>query len=255
MTLIDTHAHIYSPEFEGELDQILERAQAVGVAHIFMPNIDSTSIDAMLKIEDHYNFCHAMMGLHPCYVKENYPVELAIVERYLSEREFCGVGEVGLDYFWDKTFVVEQKEAFEIQIQWAKDLKLPVIIHSRDSLDDTIATIKKFQDGNLRGIFHCFNGTVDQAKLIEELGFLMGVGGVITYRNAMLDQVFPAVNPNNLVLETDSPYLPPVPYRGKRNEPSYCKEIAVKLAEILQISVNELTEITNNNAKKLFGLN
>jgi TatD DNase family protein len=255
MALIDTHAHIYAEEFDGELDHVLQRAKDAGVSHIFMPNIDSTSIDAMLKIEANNDFCHAMMGLHPCYVKENYLAELAKIEQQLGMRKFWGIGEVGLDYYWDKTFVDEQQTAFERQIQWAIDLKIPVIIHSRDSLDQTIAAIEKFQKANLNGIFHCFNGSVDQAKKIVDVGFLLGVGGVVTYKNAGMDQVFPQISIENLVLETDAPYLSPVPYRGKRNEPSYIHEIAIKLAEIMNMDIAELADRTSANAQNLFKLN
>jgi TatD DNase family protein len=252
--LIDTHAHIYSEEYGHETDDIIVCALESGVRHIFMPNIDATSIDAMHAISAKYPQCHSMLGLHPCYVKEDFLAQLAIIEQSISEHKPKGIGEVGIDLFWDKTFVEEQIHAFELQIRWALDLNLPVIIHSRDSLDLTIEIIEKYQNGNLRGIFHCFNGTLEQGKRIENIGFLMGLGGVITYKNSGSDRVIPSLSMDHFVLETDAPYLSPVPHRGKRNQPAYIHHVANQCARLLGISVEEVIEKTGKNAAKLFGI-
>jgi TatD DNase family protein len=249
---IDTHAHIYSEEFVEDLDIMIHNAHLQGITDIYMPNIDSSSLDNMLKIQDDHSNCHAMVGLHPCYVKENYKYELKTMEKYLNEHKFCAVGEIGIDLYWDKTFALEQEEVFQIQIEIAKNSNLPIIIHSRESLDKTINTVKRLQDGRLNGIFHCFNGSLDQAKQIIDLGFYMGIGGVITYKNAGVAEVIAQVDLTHLVLETDAPYLSPVPYRGKRNEPSYIKTIAHKLAEIKQSDMSEIASVTTINAKNIF---
>jgi TatD DNase family protein len=253
--LIDTHAHIYSADFTDDLDEMLFRASQAGIAAVCMPNIDHESIEPMLAIAKKYSWCHAMMGLHPCHVKENYKEELATVEAYLSRDTFCAVGEIGIDLYWDKTYVDEQMEAFRFQIALAKEAGLPIVIHSRDSLDQTIQTVQNMQDGNLRGVFHCFNGTDDQAQKIIDLGFFMGIGGVLTYKNAGVDKVVANLPLANLVLETDAPYLSPVPYRGKRNECAYVAGVAEKLAMLKEISLNEVASITTKNAISLFGLN
>lgn len=252
--LIDTHAHIYSEEFEEDVDTMLQRAFDSGVGHVFMPNIDVTSIDAMHALDDRYEQCHSMLGLHPCYVKEDFANQLSIIEKAITDRKPIGIGEVGIDLYWDKTFVEEQQQAFEIQIQWALDLNLPVIIHSRDSLDLTIDTIAKYQNGSLKGIFHCFNGTVEQGLRIQDLGFMMGLGGVVTYKNAGMDKVLPNLNIDNIVLETDAPYLSPVPHRGKRNEVSFINHIADKCAEIYGVERAVLVQKTSANALSLFGM-
>jgi TatD DNase family protein len=252
--LVDTHAHIYSEEFEQDVHEMLQRAFDSGVGHIFMPNIDITSIESMHALDDRYPQCHSMLGLHPCYVKEDYIAQLAIIESTIQERKPIGIGEVGIDLYWDKTFVAEQQAAFEIQIQWALDLDLPIIIHSRDSLDLTIDTIAQYQNGSLKGIFHCFNGTVEQGHRIQDLGFMMGLGGVVTYKNAGMDQVIPYLNLDNIVLETDAPYLSPVPHRGKRNEVSFINHVADKCAEILSMDRQAFVAKTNTNALKLFGM-
>ncbi len=252
--LVETHAHIYAEEFAEDSDEMIERAMNEGVSHIFMPNIDISSINAMHRLDDKYDFCHSMMGLHPCYVKDDYKEQLIVIEQWLKDRSYTGIGEVGIDLYWDKTYAAEQQIAFERQIQWARELKLPVIIHSRDSLDLTIDTISRYQKGDLTGIFHCFNGTAEQAKQIVDLGFLMGVGGVVTYKNAGMDQVFPHCPIEHLVLETDAPYLSPVPFRGKRNESSYLTHIARKLAEIMDLTYADLADQTTRNAHKLFDL-
>ncbi len=249
---IDTHAHIYSEEFKENLENMLTDSAIAGVSDIYMPNIDSTSINDMMQIAEKHKNCHAMMGLHPCYVKGNYKDELAIVEKNLSEHTFAGVGEIGIDLYWDKTFASEQEIVFRRQIALAKEYGLPFVIHSRDSLDMTISIVNELQDGNLSGIFHCFNGDAEQAKRIMDVGFLMGIGGVITYKNAGVDIVVANIPMEYLVLETDAPYLSPVPYRGKRNECAYISVIAEKLADVKGITKSEIGAVTTFNANKLF---
>ena len=249
---IDTHAHIYSEEFKDDLENMLTNAAIAGITDIYMPNIDSTSIGEMMRIAEKHKNCHAMMGLHPCYVKENYQDELALVEKYLSDHAFAGVGEIGIDLYWDKTFAKEQEIVFRRQIALAKEHGIPFVIHSRDSLDITIDIVTEMQDGSLSGIFHCFNGTLDQAKRIMNTGFLMGIGGVITYKNAGVDKVVADIPLEYIVLETDAPYLSPVPYRGKRNECAYISVIAEKIAEVKELTKSEIGAVTTFNANKLF---
>lgn len=252
--LIDTHAHIYSAEFADDLDAMLARAREAGISAVYMPNIDQNSIKPMLDIASEYDWCYPMMGLHPCHVKDDYLEELRIVEKYLTEQSFCAVGEIGIDLYWDKTFVDEQMKAFRFQISLAREAGLPIVIHSRDSLDQTIQVVRDMQNGTLKGVFHCFNGTVEQARKIMELGFYMGIGGVLTYKNAGVDKVVEQLPLEYMVLETDAPYLSPVPYRGKRNECSYIATIAEKLAMIKEKSMSEIAEITTKNARDLFGM-
>ena len=250
---IDTHAHIYGEEFKDDLDIMISNANMQGITDIYMRNIDSTSIERMLWIQDNFEGCHATIGLHPCYVKENYQEELKVMENWLSKASFVGIGEIGIDLYWDKTFIQEQNKAFSFQISMAKEAGLPIIIHSRESLDLTIQAVANHQDGNLKGIFHCFNGSLDQAKKIIDLGFYMGIGGVITYKNAGVDQVVAQLPLTSLVLETDAPYLTPVPYRGKRNESAYIAIIAQKLAEVKSCKIEEIASTTTFNAKMIFG--
>jgi TatD DNase family protein len=250
--LIDTHAHIFLEEFKDDLDEILNEAQTAGISEIFMPNIDSTTIDAMMDVDKRYNFCHPMIGLHPCHVGTNYVEELKMVEKWLSEHSFTGIGEIGIDLYWDKTYISEQEKAFMYQLNLSKEAGLPVVIHSRDSLDLTIQMVSSLQDGRLSGIFHCFGGNLVQAQQIIDLGFYMGIGGILTYKNAGLDKIIPELPLSSLVLETDSPYLSPVPNRGKRNVPSNLVHIATKLAELKNIDFIELAEATSQNAKKIF---
>jgi len=248
----DSHAHIYLKDFDEDLDELLISAAAVGVSEIYMPNIDSSTISDLHRVEEAYSSCKAMMGLHPCYVKENYKSELEIVEKWLGERSYSAIGEVGVDLYWDKTYVEQQLDAFQKQIAMANNAGLAVIIHSRDSLDITIAEIEKAQKGGLRGIFHCFNGTVEQGKRIIDAGFYLGIGGVVTFKNAGVDKVAAQLPLSSMVLETDAPYLSPVPYRGKRNEPSYVPLIADKVADIMHVSVEEVGKMTSANCEKIF---
>ncbi len=251
---IDTHAHIYHEDFAADRLDMLQRCDDQGISKIFMPNVDHTSIDGMLELESRApGRCFSMMGLHPCSVKKDFEKELYLVEEWLSKRRFAAVGEIGTDLYWDKTFFDHQKEAFMIQVGWAKKYHLPLVIHCRESIDQTIELVERLQEGNLTGIFHCFSGTTDQATRITKLGFLLGIGGVVTFKNGGLDKVVPEIDLQHLVLETDSPYLAPVPHRGKRNEPSYIPLVAKRIAELKNCTVDEVQEITTGNALKLFG--
>ncbi len=252
--LIDTHAHLYLEQFDEDRDEMLQRAKQQGVGKFYLPNIDSSSVERMLSMEAQYpGECFAMMGLHPCSVKEDYKNELSIVEKWLDERPFAAVGEIGTDLYWDKAYIEEQKTVFQIQAGWAKALKLPIVIHCRDSMDLTIELVQQGQDGRLKGIFHCFGGTLEQAKAIIDLGFYLGIGGVLTYKKSGLDTVLPQIPMEHLVLETDSPYLAPMPFRGKRNESAYIRHIAEKLAEVKSTSLEEVERVTTENAGKIFG--
>lgn len=249
---IDSHAHIYLEQFNEDLDEVIANCLELGVEDIYMPNIDTSSIDALHAVAERFDNCKPMMGLHPCSVKEDFKEQLKVVKDQLESRNYAGVGEVGIDLYWDKTFASEQSEAFVYQIELAKEHNLPVIIHSRDALDLTIKTISEQQNGNLRGIFHCFNGTVDQGKEIIDIGFLMGIGGVVTFKNAGVDKTVAELPLEHMVLETDAPYLSPTPYRGKRNTPTYIPIIAKKLSEIMDRDTTEIAKITSDNCKALF---
>ena len=256
MTIIDTHAHLYAEEFIADVDLVIERAQKKGVSKIYLPAIDSSETESMLALEQKFpGVCIAMMGLHPCYVKENFKEELAHVRSWLDKRDFVAVGEIGLDFYWDKTFMHQQYEAFDLQMQWALDLNRPIVIHTRNAMQETINQVKPFAKKGLKGIFHCFSGSAESAKQIVDLGFLLGIGGVITYKNAGLPDSLRNVGLENLVLETDAPYLTPVPFRGKRNETSYLSYIISKLAEVKGVTELEIATITTANAEKLFERN
>jgi TatD DNase family protein len=253
MGLIDTHAHLYSEQFEEDRNEVLQRAFEEGVEKIFLPNVDSESIEGMLALEGAFpEKCYALMGLHPCSVKENYKEELKIVEKWLGERSFKAVGEIGIDLYWDKSTFEIQKLAFREQINWAKALNVPIIIHARESLDEIIQIIKAEKDERLTGIFHCFTGTLQQAQQIMDLEFYMGLGGVLTFKKSGLDKVIKEVPMEHLVLETDAPYLAPTPKRGKRNESSYIKYVATKLAAIKELEEAYVTKVTTNNALTVF---
>jgi TatD DNase family protein len=250
---VDTHTHLYLPDFDADRNEMLQRAKEAGVTKFFMPNIDSTSIEAMLEVEQrHPESCFPMMGLHPCSVKENFEEELAIARQWLSSRHFSAIGEIGIDLFWDTTFLAQQKIAFRQQIHWAKEMQLPVVIHSRNSIDLLIQIIKEEKDNQMGGIFHCFTGTLEQAQEIIELGFYLGIGGVLTFKNAGLDETVKDIPLENIVLETDSPYLAPVPFRGKRNECAYLRLVAEKLAEVKTVTLEEISAVTSANAEKIF---
>lgn len=231
----------------------MQRAITAGVKRFYLPAIDSAIIDNMLQMEiDYPEHCFAMMGLHPCSVKEDYKNELAIAAAWLEKRPFVAIGETGLDFYWDKTFVPQQYEAFETQVRWAREREIPVVIHSRESTPECIDVIKKMQDGNLSGVFHCFGGSLEEAKAITDLGFCLGIGGVLTYKNSGLAAVLAQLPLDNIVLETDAPYLSPVPLRGKRNESAYLSYIAEFLAGVKQRPVAEIMNITTGNAERLF---
>lgn len=253
---VDTHAHIYSEEFNADRADIVGRATDAGVKKIFMPNIDHTSIDGMLELEEKYrDTCFPMMGLHPTSVKKGFERELYIVEEWLLKRKFAAVGEMGTDLYWDNTFWSEQQEAFRIQVMWAKKLELPIVIHCRESIDETIALLEPLLADGFTGVFHCFTGTLEQARKITSMGFYLGLGGVSTFKNGGIDKIIPDLELDNIVLETDSPYLAPVPHRGKRNEPSFIPIIAGKIMSLKKISKEELQAITTRNALRLFSHN
>lgn len=251
--LIDTHSHLYLKEFDSDRDEMMQRAWEAGVRRIYLPNIDSTSVHSMLSMESTYpDRCFPMMGLHPGSVRENYQEELKVVEHWLAERPFCAVGEIGIDLYWDTTFLEFQKEAFLTQVNWAKELNTPIVIHSRESIDLIIELLKKEKDKRLHGIFHCFTGTPEQAQDIIQLGFHVGIGGVLTFKKAGLDATVRQIPLEWIVLETDAPYLAPVPFRGKRNESAYLKIVAERLSEILSLELEEVENQTTANAKKIF---
>lgn len=253
MNIIDTHIHLYAEEFNSDRNQLINDAINKGVKKFFIPNIDSTSFEGMYKVCDEFpENCFPMMGLHPCSVKENYKEELLKVEKEFTKRKFYAVGEIGIDLYWDKTFVKEQKQVFIIQIQMASDKKLPIVIHSREATNEIIAILKKNLHLNLTGIFHCFSGTLEQANEIIDMGFYLGIGGVVTFKNSGLDKVVEKIDLKHLVLETDAPYLAPAPFRGKRNEPVYILNVVKKIAEIKNTAEDEVAKITSENAEKVF---
>lgn len=254
MKLIETHAHIYSEEFDADRDECIERALSRGVEKILMPNVDSSSIERLLSCESKYEACIAQMGLHPCYVKANFEEELAVVKEWLDKREFVAVGEIGLDYHWDETFVDQQKIAFKTQIDWAIEKDIPIVIHSRASTSDVLQVLREKKHPQLRGVFHCFGGSLEEAKEIISLGFHVGIGGVATFKNSGLKDVIPQIDLDWLILETDCPYLAPVPHRGKRNEVSYIADIAQYVADLYQMSYDALCKKTSENATDLFRL-
>lgn len=254
MILIDTHCHLYSEEFAADIDKVIERAEAIGVQQFYLPAIDSTATTAMLELETRLpGKCIAMMGLHPCYVKDNYKDELKLVEEWLAKRKFAAVGEIGLDHYWDKTHVKEQEEAFRLQIEWSLQYKLPIVIHTRNAMQETINIVKEYVPRGVRGIFHCFGGSVESAEQIIKAGFYLGIGGVVTYPKAGLQETLQHISLDHLVLETDAPYLTPIPFRGKRNESSYLQYVVEKIAEIKKVTVEEVATITTVNAQKIFG--
>jgi TatD DNase family protein len=253
--VIDTHAHIYLEHFDEDRPQILSQAKEIGLTHILLPNIDASTISSMNQLCNESSMCLPMMGLHPCSVKEDYLDELKIVERELAKGGYIAVGEMGTDLYWDKTFWKEQQEAFNIQCEWALHNDLPIVIHCRESIDETIRLVAPWARKGVSGVFHCFSGNGEQARQMIDLGFYLGIGGVSTFKNGGLDKVLPDIDRSRIVLETDSPYLAPVPHRGKRNEPAYTLLVAQRLAEFWQMDVNEVDSITSNNATQLFRLN
>ena len=255
MILTDTHTHLYSEQFNEDIDNVIQNCIDKGITRLFLPNIDSSSIEEMISLEDKYpHNCFPMMGLHPTSVGENYKEELAIVAEWMAKHKFCAIGEIGIDLYWDKTFLKEQQEAFRFQIALAKKYDLPFVIHCRDSFEEIFKILDELNDDKMRGIFHCFTGTVEQANHIINYGsFKLGIGGVVTFKNSGLDKVVEQIDLKHMVLETDAPYLAPTPYRGKRNESSYLLGIAEKVADIYNISLEEVAKITTKNSQDVFG--
>lgn len=254
--LIDTHAHLYSTKFDDDREAMLDRSRAAGITHCLLPNVDSASLPRMLALERaHPDYCFPMAGLHPVSVKgKTYRGELAVVRKELERRPYLAVGEIGLDFYWDKTFQEEQEEAFLTQVGWAAEFDLPIVIHARDSIDRLTELLAEKGTPRIRGVFHCFTGNLEQAERIIELGFYLGLGGVLTYKNGGLDQVVPHLPLDRLLLETDAPYLAPVPKRGKRNESSYVAYVAERLANLLEKEIKEIAELTSGNARQLFDI-
>lgn len=255
MVLTDTHTHLYYETDPVKRTELMQRCIQNDVSRLFLPNVDAASVPLMFELLEAYaGNCYPMLGLHPCSVKDNWEEELAVIQPALHQHKIYAIGEIGIDLYWDKTFLTEQIQAFKLQIKWAKALKLPIVIHCRDAFDEVYQVLLDEQDENLRGIFHCFAGTLEQAEKIIALGFYLGIGGVVTYKNAGLDKILPQIDLKHVVLETDSPYLTPVPYRGKPNESSYLIYVAQKVADLYQIFVEEVADITTENSKKIFGV-
>ena len=253
--LIDTHSHIYSEDFHDDIDEVLQNAYNNDVKKIILPNIDSGSIKRLIDLSNAFpHVCYPLMGLHPTSVSEDYREELSVVEYWLDKHKFYGIGEIGIDLYWDRTWFEQQKEAFIYQIKLAKTRKLPIVIHVRESFNEVFEIVKAEQDGSLKGIFHCFSGNETEAQKITDLGFLLGIGGVVTYKNSNLKQVLKNVKINNLVIESDAPYLSPEPKRGRRNESSFLVYTAQKISEIYELPIKEIAEITTSNARTLFGI-
>ena len=253
MIITDTHTHLYSDAFDDDRDAMMQRAFNKNITRFFIPAIDSTYTKAMLELEKNYpDNVFLMMGLHPTSVKENYKEELAHVEKLLSERSFIAIGEIGIDLYWDKSTLNIQQEAFRHQIKLAKKYQLPIVIHCRESFDEIFEILEEEKGEDLFGIFHCFTGTIEQAKKAISYNMRLGIGGVVTFKNGKIDQFLNQIDLNHIVLETDSPYLAPTPYRGKRNESSYIINVLDKLSYIYGISTTEIAEITTANSKEVF---
>ena len=255
MYLIDTHTHVYDHQFDLDRDAAMQRALDASVGMMLLPNVDASTIAPMLELHEHYPDCtRVMMGLQPEEVKEDYMEVLSQMEKELERGIYVGVGEVGLDFYWDATYEKQQFDAFETQLDWAKQLHLPLSIHCRNAFDKMVKILERKQDGGMRGIMHCFTGTEEEAKVYLELGFHLGLGGVITYKNCGVKEYLPNLPFDRIVLETDAPYLSPVPCRGKRNEPAFLVHTAQKIAEIMQVSIKDIVGITSSNARMLFGI-
>lgn len=252
--MIDTHTHLYSKEFDSDREAMIQSAINSGVSKMLMPNVDVDSISGMHELVNKFpENCFAMMGLHPCSVNENWENDLRIIKEWLDKENYCAVGEIGIDLYWDKSTLEFQKKAFRTQIKWAKEKKLPIVIHVREAFTETFEIVDELNDENLTGVFHCFSGNLDQARhIINYGGFKLGIGGVVTFKNGGLDKVLPEIDLEHLVLETDAPYLAPVPYRGKRNESSYITLVATKLAELKGVDIKTIDEVTTENALQLF---
>ena len=255
MQLIDTHTHLYLQDFAQDIDDVIQRAETEGVSHFLLPAIDGEVHDDMFALEKKFpGQCLAMAGLHPCSVKENYTEELRAVQELLEKRKFIAIGETGLDFYWDKTFTREQYESLKMHAEWAIHYNLPLVLHTRDAMQETIDIIKLYNGRGLKGVFHCFSGTAENAREIIDQDFLLGIGGVVTYKKSGLAEMLERVPMKNIILETDAPYLTPVPFRGKRNESSYLTFIAKKIAEIKNVDAEKVAAQTTENAIRLFNL-
>lgn len=255
MIFTDTHTHLYSSQFQDDRNEMMQRSLEAGVTRLFVPSIDSSYTQKMYDLESQFSEnVYLMMGLHPCYVKENYLEELAHVETELAKRKFYAVGEIGMDLFWDKSFLKEQQHAFQHQIQLAKKYQLGINIHCRDAFEETFEVLENEKATDLFGIFHCFTGDLEQAERAISLGMKLGIGGVATFKNGKIDQFLNEIDLQHIVLETDSPYLAPLPHRGKRNESSYITLVAQKLSEIYNLPIEEIAKITTENSKAIFGI-
>ena len=253
--ITDTHTHLYSEQFDQDRDAMIQRAKDAGVQRFFIPAIDSSYTERMFSLKENYpSDVFLMMGLHPTSVKENFKSELQHVKDWIDKKSFVAIGEIGIDLYWDKSFLAEQQEAFKLQIQLAKQKNLPIVIHCRDAFDEIFEILELEKATNLRGIFHCFTGTLEQAKKAISYNMKLGIGGVATFKNGKIDTFLSQIPLQNIVLETDAPYLSPVPFRGKRNESSYITYVVEKLAAIYEVSFNDITKITTKNSKEVFGI-
>ena len=253
--ITDTHTHLYSSQFKEDQSEMMQRAKDAGVTRFFIPAIDSTYTDKMFQLEKDYpNDVFLMMGLHPTSVKENYLEELAHVKKWIDEKKFYAIGEIGMDLYWDKTFLTEQQDAFRTQIQWAKEKKMPINIHCRNAFDEVFEVLESEKSDDLRGIFHCFTGTLEQAKQAISYNMKLGIGGVATFKNGKIDKFLNEIDIKHIVLETDAPYLAPTPYRGKRNESAYLTNVVDKLVDIYGLSFDEIAAITTQSSKDVFGI-
>jgi TatD DNase family protein len=253
--ITDTHTHLYSSQFDEDRAIIIQRAKDAGVTRFFIPAIDSTYTEKMLTLEKEFpNEMFLMMGLHPTSVKENYLEELAHVKEWIDKKDFYAIGEIGIDLFWDKTFLTQQQNAFRTQIQWAKEKQMPINIHCRNAFNEVFEVLEEEKSEDLRGIFHCFTGTLEQAKQAISYNMKLGIGGVATFKNGKIDKFLKEIDLKNIVLETDSPYLAPTPFRGKRNESAYLTNVVDKLVDIYNLSFKEIAEITTQNSKDVFGV-
>lgn len=253
--IIDSHCHINDNQFGQDIEIVIQNAISAGVKKIFVPNVNLESLEKIFPIQQQFpEIIYPMLGLHPCEVGSDFQLILNKLYKNIEKTKFYAIGEIGLDYFWDKTHIEAQKECFEIQINWALDHQLPINIHSREATEDAILLVKKYVPKGLKGIFHCFLGSVEQAKKIVDLGFYLGIGGVVTYKNSNLATILAEIGLDNIILETDAPYLPPVPHRGKRNEPSFLPFVIDKIADATQFSMLEVKNITSQNALKIYNL-
>ena len=255
MIITDTHTHLYSEKFDEDRNEMIKRAIDNGVSRFFIPAIDSSYTNAMLALEKNFpNHVFLMMGLHPTSIKENYKEELALVKQWLEKRAFYAVGEIGIDLYWDTSFLQQQQDAFKTQIAWAKERELPIVIHCRDAFNEIFEILEEVKDDKLRGVFHCFTGTLAQAKQAISFNMKLGIGGVVTFKNGGIDKFLREISLEHIVLETDAPYLAPTPYRGKRNESSYIINVLDKLVDIYNLTPQKIAAITTQNSKEVFGI-